>query len=46
MKRLIRKKVDEYLSRAEKLKVHITSPKEPARVKANGSTNGNGPAKK
>jgi vacuolar protein-sorting-associated protein 4 len=46
MKSLIRKKVDEYLTRAEKLKVHITKMEEPARIKANGATNGNSGGKK
>jgi vacuolar protein-sorting-associated protein 4 len=46
MKSLIRKKVDEYLTRAEKLKVHITKMEEPARVKANGTTNGSSGGKK
>jgi hypothetical protein len=37
---LIQKKVDEYLSRAEKLKAHIAGVEKPARVKVNDSLSG------
>jgi hypothetical protein len=39
MKGLIRKKAEEYIDRAEKLKEHLNKP-EPARVGANGSASG------
>jgi hypothetical protein len=39
MKGLIRKKAEEYIERAEKIKVHINKP-EPARVGANGTSSG------
>lgn len=44
MKVLIRKKAEEYIERAEKLKEHISKP-EPARAGAIGATNGTGSKK-